>query len=193
MAPTPEAAPHPSNAQAHASPDRARRACQARLRQTGEQNTAETRRSTPTVHATPHCGHEAVTPAFTASVRALVRRIRRQCLERQAASQNTAVDFADGINGPPHPRHSLGLPPSTATTTSRSRGTPSLPIPAPYERLPSKSGTGPITSPDPRVRRPERFRDTGQMAATDGSARQTPADRLAREVGLQGSRSRRHR
>ncbi|MEU1036663.1 hypothetical protein ABZ402_50385 [Streptomyces mirabilis] len=48
------------------------------MRQTGEQNTAEARRSTPTVHTAPHCGHEAVTPAFTASVRALARRIRRQ-------------------------------------------------------------------------------------------------------------------
>ncbi|MFJ8028612.1 hypothetical protein [Streptomyces sp. NPDC096311] len=91
-----------------------------------------TRRSTPTVHATPHCGHEAVTPAFTASVRSLARRIRRQCRERHAPSQNTAVDFADGINGPPHPRHSLGLPPSTAMSTRRSRGTPSLPIRPPY-------------------------------------------------------------
>ncbi|MGW3916839.1 hypothetical protein ACWEBX_35845, partial [Streptomyces sp. NPDC005070] len=51
---------------------------------------------------------------------------------RHASSQNTAVDFADGINGPPHPRHNLGPPPSTATTTSRSRGTPSLPIRPPY-------------------------------------------------------------
>ncbi|QIY93142.1 hypothetical protein HEP87_01610 [Streptomyces sp. S1D4-11] len=90
-----------------------------------------TRRSTPTVHATPHCGHKAVTPAFTASVRALARRIRRQCLERHAASQNTAVDFADGINGPPHPRHNLGPPPSTATTTRRSLGTASLPTAPP--------------------------------------------------------------
>jgi hypothetical protein len=66
MVPAPEAAPRPSNAQAHASLDCGRRACQARLRQAGEQYTAETRRSTPTVHATPHCGHETVTPAFTA-------------------------------------------------------------------------------------------------------------------------------
>ncbi len=120
-----EAAPLPSAAQAHASPDRA---CQARLRQAEEQYTTETRRSTPTVHATPHCGHEAVTPAFTASVRTFARRIRRQCLERQAASQNTAVVFAVGISGPPHPRHNLGPVSSPATTTSRSRGTLPLPM-----------------------------------------------------------------
>lgn len=77
-APAPEAAPPAPNAQAHTPPDCARRACHDRLRQAGEQNTAEARRSTPTVHTAPHCGHEAVTPAFTASVRALARRIRRQ-------------------------------------------------------------------------------------------------------------------
>ncbi|MFJ6486798.1 MULTISPECIES: hypothetical protein [unclassified Streptomyces] len=73
------------------------------MRQAGEQCTADIKWSTPTVHTIPHCGHEAVTPAFTASVRALARRTRRQCRERRASSQNTAVDFADGISGPPHP------------------------------------------------------------------------------------------
>ncbi|MFJ9380942.1 hypothetical protein [Streptomyces sp. NPDC101455] len=62
--------------------------------------------------------------------------LRRQCRDRQAASQNTAADFTDGINGPPHPRHNLGPPPSSTTTVSRSRGTPSLPMRAPYDRCP---------------------------------------------------------
>ncbi|WP_406131346.1 hypothetical protein [Streptomyces sp. NBC_00989] len=73
------------------------------MRQAGEQYTAETRRSTSTVHTAPHRGHEAVTPAFTASVLDRARRIRRQCLERHAAEQNTAVAFTVGISGPPHP------------------------------------------------------------------------------------------
>ncbi|GGZ98063.1 hypothetical protein GCM10010371_67210 [Streptomyces subrutilus] len=100
------------------------------MRQVGEQYTAETARSTPTVHDTPHCGHQALTPAFTVSVRALARRIRRQCLERHAVSQNTAVTFAFGINGFPHPRHRRGPPSSFATATSRSRTI--FPMPPPY-------------------------------------------------------------
>lgn len=42
-----------------------------------------------------------------------MRRSLRQCLERQADDQNTAVDqntaldFIDGIRGPPHPRHRI--------------------------------------------------------------------------------------
>lgn len=102
------------------------------MRQAGERYTAETEGSTPTVHATPHCVHEAVTPAFTASVRALARRIRRQCRERQAASQNTAVDLADGISRPPHPRQDGGPQESSVITVSFSRGTPSLPMQPPY-------------------------------------------------------------
>ncbi|MFJ2833547.1 hypothetical protein ACIPC1_39405 [Streptomyces sp. NPDC087263] len=100
------------------------------MRQAGEQYTAETRRSTPTVHTAPHCGHEAVTPAFTAPVRARARRIRRQCLERHASSQNAAVDFTDG---PPHPRHNLGPVSSPATTTSRNRSISNLPMSSPYD------------------------------------------------------------
>ncbi|WP_019075802.1 hypothetical protein [Streptomyces hokutonensis] len=46
--------------------------------QAGEQNTPETGWLIPVVHTAPHCGHEAVTPAFTASVRAHARCIRRQ-------------------------------------------------------------------------------------------------------------------
>ncbi|MGW2787394.1 hypothetical protein ACWC3X_40375 [Streptomyces populi] len=38
------------------------------------------------------------TPARTASVLARARRIRRQCCDRHADEQNTAVDFADGIS-----------------------------------------------------------------------------------------------
>ncbi|MGW3105754.1 hypothetical protein [Streptomyces sp. NPDC001100] len=41
---------------------------------------------------------------------------------------NTAVAFADGINGIPHPRHNLGPPSSAATATNRSRGTLSPPM-----------------------------------------------------------------
>jgi hypothetical protein len=86
----------------------------------------------PTVHTASHCGQEAVTPAFTASVRALARRIRRQCRERHASSQNTAVDFAEGISGPPHPRHNRGPEASSVITISFSRGAPSLSMQSPY-------------------------------------------------------------
>ncbi|GGZ40592.1 hypothetical protein GCM10010344_01410 [Streptomyces bluensis] len=109
-----------------------RRLCQDRLRQRGEQYVAETRRSTPIVHDAPHSGQQAVAPTFTASVLACARRIRRQCRDRHADEQNTAAAFADGISGPPHPLHNLGPVPSSATTTSRSRGTPSLPLRSPY-------------------------------------------------------------
>lgn len=80
-----------------------RRLCQARLRQAGEQYVAETGRSTPTVQDVPQSGQLAVTPAFTASVLTRARRIRRQCRDRQAVEQNTAVALADGISGPPAP------------------------------------------------------------------------------------------
>ncbi|MET7313167.1 hypothetical protein ACWD7C_40105 [Streptomyces sp. NPDC005134] len=84
------------------------------MRQRGEQYRADTGWSTPTVQLAPHSRQSAVRAAWTASVLALVRRSRRQCLERQAEEQNTAVDYADGIRGPPHPRHNrdprLGFP-----------------------------------------------------------------------------------
>ncbi|MFJ3310853.1 hypothetical protein ACIPSA_49560 [Streptomyces sp. NPDC086549] len=98
------------------------------MRQAGEQYVAEAGRSTPTVHDVPQSGQLAVIPACTASVLARARRIRRQCLDRQADEQNTAVAFADGMSGPPHPRHNRGPASSSATATSRSRGTPSLPV-----------------------------------------------------------------
>jgi hypothetical protein len=98
------------------------------LRQAGEQYVAEAGRSTPTVQAAPYSGQKDVRPAFTASVFARARRIRRQYHDRHAAEQNTAVDFADGISGPPHPRHNRGPTSSSTTTTSRSRGNPSLPM-----------------------------------------------------------------
>lgn len=110
-----------------------RRLCQARLRQRGEQYIAETGRSTPTVQDVPHSGQLAVTPAFTASVLARARRIRRQYRERHAVEQNRVVAFADGISGPPHPRHNRGPASSSLTTTSRSRGAPCLTIQPPYE------------------------------------------------------------
>ncbi|MDQ0945812.1 hypothetical protein [Streptomyces sp. V1I1] len=90
-----------------------------------------------------HSGQLDVAPAWTASVLALARRIRRQCRDRHADEQNTAVAFAEGIS-PPHPRHSRGPVSSSVTTTSLSRGTPSLPIRAPYE---AKMAVG---SPPPR-------------------------------------------
>ncbi|MCX4537944.1 hypothetical protein OHA79_46805 (plasmid) [Streptomyces sp. NBC_00841] len=100
---------------------------------TGEQYVAETGRSTPTVQDVPHSGQLDVTLAFTASVLARARRIRRQCRERQADEQNIAVAFAVGISGPPHPRHSRGLESFFATATSRSRENPSLPMRPTYE------------------------------------------------------------
>ncbi|MEU7650354.1 hypothetical protein [Streptomyces huasconensis] len=109
-----------------------RRLCQARLRQRGEQYTAETERSTPTVQRAPHCGQLATMPFFTASVLARVRRIRRQCRERQADEQNTADTFTNGITGSPHPRHNRGPVSMSTDATSRSRGAFFLAIPAPY-------------------------------------------------------------
>ncbi|MFJ1536166.1 hypothetical protein ACIOFV_49040 [Streptomyces mirabilis] len=126
--PAPEAALAVSGAQAHDPPGCVRRVCQARLRQAGEQYTAETRRSTPAIHDAPHWGQATVTSACTAWVLARARRIRRQCLERHADEQNIAVVFADGMSGPPHPRHNRGPASSSATATSRSRGTPFLPM-----------------------------------------------------------------
>jgi hypothetical protein len=110
-----------------------RRLCQARLRQAGEQYVAEAGCPTPTVHDAPHSGQLDVTPAWTASVLTRARRIRRQCRDRQTDEQNTAVALADGINGPPHFRHSLGPVSSSVTTTSFSWGTRSLRIRPPYE------------------------------------------------------------
>uniref|UniRef100_UPI002F9091FF hypothetical protein n=1 Tax=Streptomyces sp. NBC_01562 TaxID=2975879 RepID=UPI002F9091FF len=98
------------------------------MRQAGEQYVAESGRSTLTIQDAPHSGQLA----FTASVLARARRIRRQCRERHVDEQKTAVTFADGISGEPHPRHNRGPVPSSATTTSLSRGVPSLPIQAPY-------------------------------------------------------------
>ena len=109
--------------------------CHARLRQRGEQYRAEAGCSTPTVQLAPYSGQFAVRAAWTAWVLALVCRNRRQCRERQADEQNTAVDFTDGISGPPHPRHERGpASRSSVITTSRSRGAPSLPMPSPYDR-----------------------------------------------------------
>jgi hypothetical protein len=83
------------------------------LRQRGEQYTAETGCSTPVLQAIPHSGHLDVSPAVTASVLARARRIRRQCRDRHADEQNSAVAFIFGINGSPHPRpgrrRSVGL------------------------------------------------------------------------------------
>ncbi|MCX4452329.1 hypothetical protein OOK58_09410 [Streptomyces sp. NBC_01728] len=101
------------------------------MRQRGEQYLAEAGRSTPTVQNVPHSGQLDVTLTFIASVLARVRRIRRQCRDRQADEQNAAVAFADGISRPPHPRHSRGPASSSATMTSRSRGVPFLPMPPP--------------------------------------------------------------
>ncbi|WP_123970129.1 hypothetical protein [Streptomyces sp. TLI_185] len=56
----------------------------------------------------PHSTQFAVRAAWTASGHALVRRIRRQCRERQAHEQNTAAAFTAGISGPPHPRQNRG-------------------------------------------------------------------------------------
>lgn len=75
--PAPEAALVLPDAQAHAPPGCARRVCQARLRQAGEQCTAETGRSTPAVHDAPHWGQTTLTSACTAWVLARARRIRR--------------------------------------------------------------------------------------------------------------------
>jgi hypothetical protein len=117
------------------------------LRQPGEQYVAETGRSTPTVQDVPHSGQLDITPAFTASVLTRARRIRRQCRDRQAVEQNTAVAFADGISGPPHPRHNRGPESSFAITTSLSRGTPSLPMQSPYDRQATTTAEpGPPTS-----------------------------------------------
>lgn len=77
----------------------------------------------------------SIRAAWTASVPALVRRSRRHCRERHADEQNTADAFADGISGPSRPRHNRGPASSSATTTSRSRGTPFLPMPPPYEQF----------------------------------------------------------
>lgn len=86
------------------------------------------------VHDAPHSGQMDVPPAFTASVVALARRIRRQCRDRQADEQNTAVAFADGISGPPYPRHSRGpVSRSSLTRPSHKRGTPSLSMRSPYD------------------------------------------------------------
>ncbi|MFD0501750.1 hypothetical protein ACFQ0G_00240 [Streptomyces chiangmaiensis] len=104
------------------------------MRQRGEQYVAEAGCSTPTVQDVPHSGQTDVWLAFTASVLAFARRIRRQCRDRHTDEQNTAVIFARGISGPPHPRHNRGPVSFSATTTSRSRGTPSLPMPTPYDR-----------------------------------------------------------
>ncbi|MFD7283741.1 hypothetical protein ACFV80_43820 [Streptomyces sp. NPDC059862] len=92
-----------------------------------EQYTAETGRSTPAVHDAPHWGQEAVTSACTAWVLARARRIRRQCLERHADEQNTAIAFAVGMSGSPHPRHNRGPGSSSVITISLSLGTASLP------------------------------------------------------------------
>jgi hypothetical protein len=121
------------------------------LRQRGEQYRAETGWSTPSVQLAPHPGQFAVRAAWTASVLTLVRRSRRQCRERQAEEQNTAVAFADGISGPPHPRHNRGpLSRSPATTTSLSRGILSLPIRPPYEaKAAAGSPVGHWTTPMP--------------------------------------------
>lgn len=119
---------------AHTPACRVRRLCQARLRQRGEQYVAEAGRSTPTVHACPHCGHSALRPACTASVRARIRRPSRQLRERHFDEQNTAVAFAFGINGSPHPRHNRGPAATSTDATSRSRGALFPVIPAPYAR-----------------------------------------------------------
>lgn len=110
-----------------------RRLCQARLRQRGEQYVAEAGRSTPTVQDAPHSGQLAVTPTWTASVLPRARRIRRQCRDRHADEHHTAVAFAAGISGPPHPRHNRGPMSSSTTTTSRRRGTPSLSMQPRYD------------------------------------------------------------
>ncbi|MFI5681575.1 hypothetical protein [Streptomyces cellulosae] len=118
---------------AHNPASTARRLCQARLRQAGEQYVAGAGRSTPTVQDAPHSGHLDVTPTWTTSVLARARLIRRQCRDRQVDEQNTAGAFAEGISGPPHPRRNRGPESSSVVTTSRSRGTPSLHMPAPYD------------------------------------------------------------
>ncbi|MEU3920104.1 hypothetical protein [Streptomyces sp. NPDC029004] len=122
-------------ARSHTPPGRVRRRCQARLRQRGEQYLAEAGWSTPTVQPVPHSGQFAVPASWTASVLALVRRSLRQCRARQTDEQNTAVAFADGISGPPHPRHNRGSVSSSVTTTSSNRGAPSVPMRPPYAQL----------------------------------------------------------
>ncbi|MET9735756.1 hypothetical protein ABZZ79_35565 [Streptomyces sp. NPDC006458] len=96
------------------------------MRQAGEQYVAEEARSTPTVQDAPHSGHLDVQPAATASVLAFARRIRRQCRDRHTEEQNTAAGIADGISGPPHPRHNRGPLSPSVTVNSRSRGIPLL-------------------------------------------------------------------
>lgn len=83
------------------------------------------RLSTPLPVVVPHSGQLDVQSARTASALARVRRIRRQCRERQADEQNTPVDFTDGVSGPPRPRHNRGSAPRpSATTSSLSPGVP---------------------------------------------------------------------
>ncbi|MFE2584532.1 hypothetical protein [Streptomyces sp. NPDC059378] len=122
------------------------------MRQRGEQYVAEAGCSTPTVHDTPHSGQ----PAVTASALAFARRIRRQLLERHTAEQNTAVAFADGINGSPHPRHNRGPSWSSAAATSRSRTAPSLPMRTPYDWEFGTPATGMRQMPLPRPPRPNK-------------------------------------
>jgi hypothetical protein len=110
------------------------------LRQQGEQYTAETGCSTPTIQDIPHSGQLDVTPAVTASVLTRARRIRRQCRDRHADEQNTAEVPKFGINGSPHPRHSRGPVPSSSTATSRSRGALPPPMQPPYG-LSTQTGT----------------------------------------------------
>jgi hypothetical protein len=146
MSPARGAALWPPDARSHTPRSCVRRLCQARLRQPGEQYVAEAGRSTPTVHDAPHSGQLDVRPAWTAPALARARRIRRQCRDRHADEQNTAVAFAAGISGPPHPRHSRGPVSSSTTTTSRSRGTPSLPMPSPYETVQAAGNPGGLSA-----------------------------------------------
>ncbi|MFK4271819.1 hypothetical protein [Streptomyces milbemycinicus] len=101
------------------------------MRQRGEQYRAEAGWSKPTVQLALQSGQSAVRAAWTASVLALARRSCRQCRERHTDEQNTAVDFAAGISGPPHLRHNRGPVSQSTGMASFSRGAPSLPIPAP--------------------------------------------------------------
>lgn len=179
--PAREAALSPQKARSHTPACSVRRLCQARLRHRGEQYTAETERSTPTVQLPPHSGQTAVRPDATASARRPALRCRRQWRERHRGEQNTASAFVPGHNGPPQQRHSRGPGSSAPTATSLSRTTPSLPMTAPYGRTPRSCGRPLVRCRTARAGPQGAKRRPWTCRAVAGTARQVCSGPVAAE------------
>ncbi|MFB6775809.1 hypothetical protein, partial [Streptomyces sp. NPDC056337] len=91
---------------------------QARVRQREEQNTAERRCSTPTVHPRPQTGHIISSPHCIATTRRRACSSLRHRRDLHLPEQNTAAaDFVGG-SGTPHSRQYLRTTPPEAITAS---------------------------------------------------------------------------